>query len=112
MASDAIVVGEDWISEHYFTTDATKESFKARVLARRRSGTPHKEQRRPRAPGSPPPAPSLLDRLATLDATTTTTRPTCERLNADVRADPRLRRRSGCTRDRARAGHLRHAPPA
>lgn len=34
--SDAIVVSGDWISEHYFTTDATKESFKARVLARRK----------------------------------------------------------------------------
>lgn len=34
--SDALVVGEDWISEHYFTTDATKESFLARVLERRR----------------------------------------------------------------------------
>ena len=27
--SDAFVVGEDWISEHYFTTDATKQSFHA-----------------------------------------------------------------------------------
>lgn len=36
-SSDAIVVGEDWISEHYFSTDATKESFKARVLARRKA---------------------------------------------------------------------------
>ena len=34
--SDALVVGEDWISEHYFTTDAAKESFLARVLARRK----------------------------------------------------------------------------
>ena len=34
--SDALVVGEDWISEHYFTTDATKESFLARVLKRRK----------------------------------------------------------------------------
>ncbi|GAB2776616.1 class I SAM-dependent DNA methyltransferase [Nocardioides salsibiostraticola] len=34
--TDAIVVGESWISEHYFTTDATKESFKARVIARRK----------------------------------------------------------------------------
>ena len=33
---DALVVGEDWISEHYFTTDATKESFLARVLERRK----------------------------------------------------------------------------
>ena len=34
--SDALVVGEDWISEHYFTTDAAKESFLARVLERRK----------------------------------------------------------------------------
>jgi len=34
--SDALVVGEDWISEHYFTTDAVKESFLARVLERRK----------------------------------------------------------------------------
>ena len=34
--SDAIVVSGDWISEHYLTTDATKESFKARVLGRRK----------------------------------------------------------------------------
>ncbi|HEX7291830.1 MAG TPA: hypothetical protein VF250_11960 [Conexibacter sp.] len=35
-ASDAILVAEEWISEHYFTTDAKKESFTARVLARRK----------------------------------------------------------------------------
>ncbi len=35
--SDAIVVVEDWISEHYFTTDATKQSFAAKVLERRKS---------------------------------------------------------------------------
>lgn len=35
-ASDALVVGEDWISEHYFTTDAAKGSFLARVLERRK----------------------------------------------------------------------------
>ena len=35
-ASDAFVVGEDWISEHYVTTDATKESLLARVLERRK----------------------------------------------------------------------------
>jgi hypothetical protein len=34
--SDAILVGEGWISEHYFTTDATKESFHAKVLERRK----------------------------------------------------------------------------
>lgn len=36
-ASDAFVIGEDWISEHYFTTDAKSQSFQARVLERRRS---------------------------------------------------------------------------
>ena len=35
-ASDAIVIGEDWISEHYFTTDATSQSFHAQVLGRRK----------------------------------------------------------------------------
>ncbi|WP_402374550.1 class I SAM-dependent DNA methyltransferase [Isoptericola rhizosphaerae] len=35
-ASDAIVVGEDWISEHYFSTDG-KQSFQAKVLERRRA---------------------------------------------------------------------------
>lgn len=33
--TDAILVGENWISEHYFTTEATKESFRAKVLERR-----------------------------------------------------------------------------
>ncbi|PTU57872.1 restriction endonuclease subunit M [Sphaerisporangium cinnabarinum] len=35
-ASDAIVVGEDWISEHYFGTDG-KQSFRAQVLERRKA---------------------------------------------------------------------------
>ena len=34
--SDALVVGEQWISEHYFTTDATKQSFQAKVIQRRK----------------------------------------------------------------------------
>lgn len=33
---DSIIVGEDWISEHYFTTDSTKESFQGEVLKRRK----------------------------------------------------------------------------
>ena len=41
--SDALVVGEGWISEHYFTTDATKESFQARVIERRKSWDADKE---------------------------------------------------------------------
>jgi hypothetical protein len=35
-ASDAIVVGEAWISEHYFTTDAKSQSFLAKVIERRK----------------------------------------------------------------------------
>lgn len=33
---DSIIVGEDWISEHYFTTDSTKESFQGEVIKRRK----------------------------------------------------------------------------
>lgn len=35
--SDALLVGEGWISEHYFTTDATSQSFHAKVLERRKT---------------------------------------------------------------------------
>lgn len=41
--SDAILVGEDWISEHYFTTEATSQSFQARVLARRKEWEENKD---------------------------------------------------------------------
>ncbi|WP_063065087.1 DNA methyltransferase [Nocardia violaceofusca] len=34
---DSIVVGEDWISEHYFTTDSVKESFHGKVLELRKT---------------------------------------------------------------------------
>lgn len=34
--SDALIVGEDFISEHYFTTDAKSQSFQAKVLERRK----------------------------------------------------------------------------
>ncbi|WP_280464430.1 DNA methyltransferase [Nocardia cyriacigeorgica] len=34
---DSIVVGEDWISEHYFTTDSVKESFHGKVMDLRKS---------------------------------------------------------------------------
>ncbi|WP_224763683.1 DNA methyltransferase [Salinibacterium sp. ZJ70] len=36
MQSDAFIVGESWISEHFFTTDG-KQSFQQRVLERRKS---------------------------------------------------------------------------
>jgi hypothetical protein len=35
LTSEAIVVGEDWISEHYLTTDAKSQSFQSRVVERR-----------------------------------------------------------------------------
>ncbi len=35
-STDAIVVGEGWISEHYFTTDAKSQSFQAKVVDRRK----------------------------------------------------------------------------
>ncbi|MEB4616441.1 Eco57I restriction-modification methylase domain-containing protein [Leucobacter sp. M11] len=34
--SDAFIIGEDWISEHYFTTDAKSQSFGSEVLSRRK----------------------------------------------------------------------------
>lgn len=35
-SSDAVIVGEDWISEHFFTTDAKNDSFLKHVLNRRK----------------------------------------------------------------------------
>jgi hypothetical protein len=35
--SDAIEVVEDWISEHYFTSDARNESFQSEILKRRKT---------------------------------------------------------------------------
>ena len=35
-SSDAFVIGEDWISEHYFTADAKSQSFQAKILDRRK----------------------------------------------------------------------------
>ncbi|GAB2628414.1 class I SAM-dependent DNA methyltransferase [Nocardioides ginkgobilobae] len=85
MASDAIVVGEEWISEHYFTTDATKESFKGRVLARRSDWDATKEEGNPRTRFTAARA-SLLNRLATLDATTNEHASDVRAINADVRS--------------------------
>lgn len=36
-SSDALVIGENWISEHYFTTDAKSQSFLAKVVERRKA---------------------------------------------------------------------------
>jgi len=45
--TDAIVVGEGWISEHYFTTDAKSQSFQAKVIERRKSWDAEAGQGRP-----------------------------------------------------------------
>jgi Eco57I restriction-modification methylase len=37
VSSDAFVIGEDWISEHYFTTDAKSQSFQAKIQERRKA---------------------------------------------------------------------------
>lgn len=43
---DSIVVGEDWISEHYFGTDSVKESFQGKVLELRKAwDEEHREER-------------------------------------------------------------------
>lgn len=63
--SDAIVVGEGWISEHYFTTDATKESFQAKVVERRRSWDADKESPSTRSRFTAA-RPGLLSTFATL----------------------------------------------
>lgn len=36
-SSDALIIGEGWISEHYFTTDAKSESFQAEALKLRKT---------------------------------------------------------------------------
>ncbi|MBM4588392.1 class I SAM-dependent DNA methyltransferase [Rhodococcus hoagii] len=47
MASfDSIVIGEDWISEHYFTTDSAKESFHGKVLELRKLWDTEKKDER------------------------------------------------------------------
>ncbi len=47
--SDAIVVGEAWISEHYFTTDATSQSFQSKVIERRKTWDAEAADSRPTA---------------------------------------------------------------
>ena len=42
--TDSLVVVEEWISEHYFTTEANKESFRARVLERRKEWDEQQEE--------------------------------------------------------------------
>lgn len=47
---DSIVVGEDWISEHFFTTDSTKESFQAEVVKLRKNWDEEGKQGHPTIP--------------------------------------------------------------
>ncbi|SOC50280.1 hypothetical protein SAMN05660748_3024 [Blastococcus aggregatus] len=50
--SDAILIGEDWISEHFFTTDATSQSFQARVVTRRKAWDEAQAEARPAEDGA------------------------------------------------------------
>lgn len=84
VGSDAIVVGEDWISEHYFTTDATKESFRARVLARRKDWDAQKgEAETPRSRLTAARV-DLLDQFSTLDLSSADVRTTVSELNGQL----------------------------
>ena len=47
--SDALILGEDFISEHYFTTDAKAQSFQARVLERRKAWETARDEDQPSA---------------------------------------------------------------
>ncbi|MEU0265688.1 class I SAM-dependent DNA methyltransferase [Nocardioides sp. NPDC006303] len=71
--SDAIVVGEAWISEHYFTTDAKSESFNALVRDRRKTwdaAAKEDDEETPRTRFTSART-SLLDAFATLDPSDT-----------------------------------------
>ena len=46
-ASDALILGEEFISEHYFTTDARAQSFQAKVLERRKRWDTERNDDRP-----------------------------------------------------------------
>jgi len=48
-ASEALIVGEGWISEHYFTTDATSQLFTAKVSERRKLWHAESAEHRPTA---------------------------------------------------------------
>lgn len=45
--SDALILGEDFLSEHYFTTDARSQSFQAKVTERRKGWDTGREQGQP-----------------------------------------------------------------
>lgn len=64
--SDAILIGEGWISEHYFTTDAKGQSFNAQVLARRKLWDAAKDTGSTRSRFAAMRG-SLLSRLASLE---------------------------------------------
>jgi hypothetical protein len=59
------LIGEGWISEHYFTTDATSQSFRAQVLARRKEWDERKDTGSVRTQFTAARG-SLLSRLASL----------------------------------------------
>lgn len=71
--SDALIIGEDWISEHYFTTDATTESFQGRVLERRKRWDGETDSTRARFTAARQRLLSALIQVCGGDDTTTTT---------------------------------------
>lgn len=62
--SDAILIGEDWISEHFFTTDAPSQSFQARVVARRKAWDEAQAAAGPGEDGRQRPAATTRNRFA------------------------------------------------
>ncbi len=103
-ATDAILVAEEWISEHYFTTDAKNESFTARVLARRKDWDGRKDEGTPRTRLIAA-RQRLLSTFATLTSDTER-RDQQRRERADLR-DPGLRSR----RPRQRTARTAAADP-
>ena len=115
--SDAIVVGEDWISEHYFTTDAQASRSRPRCSSAARSGTPKPPKAattrrrrftaRPRRAARPTLA-DLLDRRDADGADGDALTDALRRLCRDARL---LHRRVRAWTAGRRAGHVRRAPP-
>ncbi|XBH20412.1 class I SAM-dependent DNA methyltransferase [Jonesiaceae bacterium BS-20] len=80
VVSDAIIVGSEWISEHFFTSDGTKETFNAFVLERRKAWDADGKN------GISTPLARLSARRAELERRITALYPSEEEGNVDVRA--------------------------
>lgn len=68
MSDEAIIIGEGWLSDHFFTTDAKSQSFQARTLARRKEWDEQDTEGNPSARARFSAMRAQLEaRLATLD---------------------------------------------